>query len=243
MIKRRFYKFEHGDKDNVSDSSSSSSDSELEVEATEESESEKEEEEVVQIKENDQACSTSSGYESEDSSANEVGADSAGLIDDGNDESEGDKHIFISEKLQSKHGAKILETKSNIPIKEEPLPDDFPACILKCKSVFKCKLCPRIVCLNEKTMRAHFKSKRHARSEKLLKEGRLKAMLNSDGKIENQETLAEADAPVNAVAQGKRKRKHKGARQRWGKGSERKGMREEKQFYRKGAKRGREKEN
>ncbi|XP_022770012.1 uncharacterized protein LOC111313604 isoform X2 [Durio zibethinus] len=212
MIKRRFYKFEHGDKDNVSDSSSSSSDSELEMEATEESESD--EEEVVHMKENDQACSTSSGYESENISANEVGVDSA---DDDNDETEDDKHIFINDKLCSKR-----ETKLNTATIEEALPDDFPACILKCKSVFKCKLCPRIVCLNEETMRAHFKSKRHARSEKLLKEGRLKTMFNSDGEIENQETAAETHASVNAVAQDKQKRKHKGGCHRRGKGSKRK---------------------
>ncbi|XVE81304.1 hypothetical protein DITRI_Ditri15bG0053200 [Diplodiscus trichospermus] len=219
MIKRRFYKFEHGDKDNVSDSSSSSSDSELEGEALEEPESE---EEVVQIKENDQACSTSSGYESGDSSANDFGVDSAGILDDDNDETEDDKHVFINNKLHSKHGAQILEKNLNTPTNEEPLPDDFPACVLKCKSVFKCKLCPRIVCLNEETMRAHVKSKRHARSEKLLKEGRLKTMLNSDGEIENQEAVEETDAPVDTVAQDKQKRKHKGGRNRWGKGSKRK---------------------
>ncbi|XVF71533.1 hypothetical protein PTKIN_Ptkin12aG0045700 [Pterospermum kingtungense] len=231
MIKRRFYKFEHGDKDNASDSSSSSSDSELEVEATEQSESE---EDIVQIKANDQACSTSSGYESEDSSGNEVDVDSAGLMDDDNNETEDDKHIFINNKLHSKHNAQT---------KEEALPDDFPACILKCKSVFKCKLCPRIVCLNEETMRAHIKSKRHARSEKLLKEGRLKTILNSDGEIENQDTAAETHAPVDAVAQDKQKKKQKGGRHRWGKGSKRKRTREDKQFSRNGAKRGRKNED
>lgn len=41
MIKRRFYKFTHGDKDAPSDSDSSS-DSEVEVETTDESESEDE---------------------------------------------------------------------------------------------------------------------------------------------------------------------------------------------------------
>ncbi|EOY04064.1 Uncharacterized protein TCM_019327 [Theobroma cacao] len=243
MIKRRFYKFEHGDKDNVSDSSSSSSDSELDVEATEESESESEEEAVAQVKETDQTCSTSSGYESEDSSANEVGVDSAGLIDDDNDETDDDREIFIKDKLPSKHGAQMLETISNTPTKEDSLPDDFPTCILKCKSVFKCKLCPRIVCLNEETMRAHLKSKRHARSEKLLKEGRLKTTLNSDGEIENQETATETHAPVDAVAQDKQKKKHKGGRHRWGKGSKRKRTREEKHSNKNGAKRGRKNEN
>ncbi|XP_022759957.1 uncharacterized protein LOC111306324 [Durio zibethinus] len=238
MIKRRFYKFEHGDKDNVSDSSSSSSDSELELEAAEESESESEEV-VAQVKQNDQTCSTSSGYESEDSSANEVGVDSTGFIDDDNDESEDDRQIFVNNKLPSNHGAQVPETKSHTPTKEESLPDDFPACILKCKSVFKCKLCPRIVCLNEETVRAHFKSKRHARSEKLFKEGRLKTVLKSDGEIENQETAAETHAPIDAVAQDKPKKKHKGGRHRSGKGSKRKITREEKQSTKNGAKRGR----
>ncbi|KAE8728251.1 putative Retrotransposon protein [Hibiscus syriacus] len=126
------------------------------------------------------------GYESEDSSANEVGVDSAGLLDD-DEESEDDKQILINNKLHTKHGArKNLHT----PTKEEVLPDDFPSCILKCKSLFRCKLCPRIVCLNEETTRAHLNSK----------EGRLKTMLNSDGEIENQEIAAETDAPVDAVA-------------------------------------------
>ncbi|XP_052877640.1 uncharacterized protein LOC108473674 isoform X2 [Gossypium arboreum] len=239
MIKRRFYKFEHADKDNVSDSSSSSSDSELEVEASEESESEPEQEVAAQVNQNNQACSSSSGYESEDSSANEVGVDSAGLIDDDNDESEDDKQIFIN-RLHTEHGAQIRGKKSDVPCNKEPLPDDFPACILKCKSVFKCKLCPRIVCLNEETARAHFNSKRHARSEKLLKEGRLKTMLNSDGEIENQETAAEAYSPVVAIEQ---KMKHKGGRHRRGKGSKRKRMRDEKQSTKDGVKKGRKDEN
>ncbi|KAG8478048.1 hypothetical protein CXB51_027819 [Gossypium anomalum] len=234
MIKRRFYKFEHADKDNVSDSSSSSSDSELEVEASEESESEPEQEVAAQVNQNNQACSSSSGYESEDSSANEVGVDSAVKM----------INKFITNRLHTEHGAQSRGKKLDVPCNKEPLPDDFPACILKCKSVFKCKLCPRIVCLNEETARAHFNSKRHARSEKLLKEGRLKTMLNSDGEIENQETAAEAHSPVVAIEQDKQKTKHKGGRHRRGKGSKRKRMRDEKQSTTKdGAKRGRKDEN
>ncbi|KAL4354384.1 hypothetical protein GQ457_06G026790 [Hibiscus cannabinus] len=243
MIKRRFYKFEHGDKDNASDSSSSSSDSELEVEASEgsESESEQEQEVAAQVKQNDQACSTSSGYESEDSSANEVGVNSAGLIDDDDYETEDDKHIFINNKLPTKHDAQLREKNVHTATKEEPLPDDFPSCVLKCKSVFKCKLCPRIVCLNEESVRAHINSKRHARSKKLLEEGRLKTMLNSDGEIENQETAAETHAPVDDVAQDKQKTKGRG-RQRRVKGSKRKQrMREE--STKNGSKRGRKNED
>ncbi|XVE81308.1 hypothetical protein DITRI_Ditri15bG0053400 [Diplodiscus trichospermus] len=155
MIKRRFYEFEHWDKDNVSDSSSSSSFSELEGEAPKESESE---EEVVPIKENDQACSIAS-----------VG----------------------------------IAQQTTLVLTQQ----------------------------------------RHARSEKLLKEGRLKTMLNSDGEIENQEAAEETDAPVDAVAQEKQKRKHKGGRNRRGKGSKRKRTREGKKFNRNGAKRGRKNES
>lgn len=57
MIKRRFYRAEHGDRDDAADSSSSDSDSELEPQASEESEDEA----VEQVKENGQACLNSSG--------------------------------------------------------------------------------------------------------------------------------------------------------------------------------------
>lgn len=72
MIKRRFYRVEHGDRDNATDSSSFSSDSELEVETSEEEpdndavaeESEDEETEddsAIELKKNRGSCSTSSG--------------------------------------------------------------------------------------------------------------------------------------------------------------------------------------
>ncbi|KAL3679729.1 hypothetical protein R1sor_022685 [Riccia sorocarpa] len=49
--------------------------------------------------------------------------------------------------------------------------------------VLKCRLCPKIICLNEETMQTHLSSKRHARSLKQLAEGRLKIKLDSDGVI------------------------------------------------------------
>ncbi|KAJ6324263.1 hypothetical protein OIU76_011548 [Salix suchowensis] len=51
-------------------------------------------------------------------------------------------------------------------------------------------------------MRKNFQ-RRHARSEKLMKENRLKVMLNSDGEIENmdEETHAERHARTVALAQ------------------------------------------
>ncbi|XP_071731310.1 uncharacterized protein [Rutidosis leptorrhynchoides] len=182
MIKRRFYKVEHGDKDDApSDSSSSSSDSELDAQESSDEEAEDDVNNVAaESSKQDRRCSSSSsGYESEDSSANEVNLDSPGSpIND--DVSDGeiykqDVHVPVVEKH-----ADMVKKEKNYAMKSDVLD-----CVLKSKSVFKCKLCPRIVCLSEETLTVHLKSKRHARSEKLFKEGRLKMMLNSDGEIED----------------------------------------------------------
>ncbi|XP_057979709.1 uncharacterized protein LOC131165713 isoform X1 [Malania oleifera] len=183
MIKRRFYKQEHADKYDTSDSSSSSSDSELEAEGTEEVVAR--DDAVAKFKGYEESCSSSSGYESKDSSANEVDAEPSGNAE--------------------------MELQSDTIAAWDSFLSDVPNCILKCKSVFKCKLCPKIVCLTEETLRAHLKSKRHARSEKLLKEGRLKLMLNSDGELEEEEeTHSERHARIINLAQDNRKRKNKG---------------------------------
>ena len=58
MIKRRFYKHEHGERDDPSDSSSSS-DSEPEAEATEETD-EEEDDVIAEVRENNEACSSGS---------------------------------------------------------------------------------------------------------------------------------------------------------------------------------------
>ncbi|KAI3669647.1 hypothetical protein L6452_40963 [Arctium lappa] len=210
MIKRRFYKQEHGDKDAAS-GSSSSSDSELDAEASVDTEEEEDDNDnnmmVMESRKKDQPCSSSSGYESEDSSGNEVNLDASGRPTN-NDGSEGenDEQDVIDTRVSAdNHSDKNAITNGVLD------------CVLKSKSVFKCKLCPRIVCLTEETLNAHLKSKRHARSEKLLKEGRLKMMLNSDGEIEEEEdgethqerhaaTLALAQSNKNA-AQGSKKNK------------------------------------
>ncbi|KAG6716347.1 hypothetical protein I3842_04G044700 [Carya illinoinensis] len=186
MIKRRFYKLEHADKDQASDSSSSS-DSELEAEAIDDSDDDV----VAEVKENEESCSTSSGLT---------------IVDD-DAETGNERQILTDSHLSGKCGSEALETHSNIMAEKESLPADIPACIMKCKSVFKCRICPRIICLNEETLRAHLDSKRHARSEKLLNEGRLKAILNSDGEIENQETPAEMNARILALPLNNKKRK------------------------------------
>lgn len=203
MIKRRFYRNDHGDGDNISDSSSSSSDSELEAEVAEE-ETEVEND-VADVREYHEASSSSSGYESEDSSVNEVDIDSSGLQTNDDDIDAGNfGQPAIKRHSSLKSDAEIEDPLSNTVAEKDSSPCDV-GYILKCKSVFKCRLCPRIVCLTEETLMTHLKSKRHARSEKLLSEGRLKLMLNSDGEIEEGEeegeTHAERHARIVAAAQ------------------------------------------
>ncbi|KAK7394185.1 hypothetical protein VNO78_14706 [Psophocarpus tetragonolobus] len=205
MIKRRFYKLDHGDRD-ASDLSSSSSDSELEAEADA---TEEESEEAAEVKPNDdEASSTSSGYKSEDSSAHEVDVNSAGLLYSEDDAGAiNETQMFINRELLSKCDTEM----SNVLAEKKSLPTVIPSHVLKCKSVFKCKICPRIICLSEDTLQDHLQSKRHARSEKLLREGRLKVMLNSDGRIENQEIseIQTKDAEDNTEKNLKGQKQHK----------------------------------
>lgn len=58
MIKRRFYRLEHGDNDNASDSSVSSSDSEPDAYV------EESQDDVEVQEDDDESCSTSSGFTS-----------------------------------------------------------------------------------------------------------------------------------------------------------------------------------
>ncbi|XP_028785517.1 uncharacterized protein LOC114741423 isoform X1 [Neltuma alba] len=184
MIKRRFYKIDHGDRDDASDSSSSSSDFDQEAEPTEESE----EHVIPAVNEDNESGSTSSGYKSEDSSANDIDVNSPDhLFSEDDVEKVGGRKVTANAELFNKHDSEVSERESNIDGEKEWVPEDISSHILKCKSVFKCRICPRIICLSEETLRAHLQSKRHARSAKLLSEGRLKAMLNSDGEIETQE--------------------------------------------------------
>ncbi|CAN1160864.1 hypothetical protein LINPERHAP2_LOCUS23597 [Linum perenne] len=121
---------------------------------------------------------------------------------DEDDESGEDEQNPLSRQSSGRRFSKLINQK-------ESGPDDMPDCVLQFKSVYRCRICPRIICLTEQTMSVHLKSKRHARSEKQLKENRLKEALNSDGEIENQETAAEMNARVIAIANAK-KSKNKG---------------------------------
>ncbi|PIA33479.1 hypothetical protein AQUCO_04100128v1 [Aquilegia coerulea] len=218
MYKRRLYKQEHGDKDEVSDSSSSSSSSDSESEAEPQHEEEQEENAQEEVDIDSEAPGTNeyekkisspssgSGYESEDSSEKEVKYDSS----DDDEETGNDITNFFDGSITGK--AEVAQT--NTRTKKDSIETDYSDRILKCKSVYKCRLCPRLVCLTEESLRTHLNSKRHARSEKLLKDGRLKYMLNSDGEIEEDpETHAERHARTLALAQqdsSNKKKKNRG---------------------------------
>jgi len=50
--------------------------------------------------------------------------------------------------------------KSNVMAEKKPLPSDIPSSlVLQIKSVFKCRICPRVICLTEDTLRNHLQSK------------------------------------------------------------------------------------
>lgn len=218
MIKRRFYKLEHGDKDAPSDSSSSS-DSELDAAASVDSEEVEEDDEnvVLESRKKEEPCSSSSGYESEDSSGNEVNLDSADSPsnDDGSEDEDYKQEVNGTRLLAENHSE--MANTEDVEADDEAKTSGVLDCVLKSKSVFKCRLCPRIVCLTEETLKAHLTSKRHARSEKLLKEGRLKKMLNSDGEIEDGEdgeTHQERHAKILALAESNKNEKKNKGRQR-----------------------------
>lgn len=67
--------------------------------------------------------------------------------------------VSINQDLFSKPDSTVSERKSDIVGEKECLPEDMPIHVLKCKSVFKCRICPRIICLTEETLKAHLQSK------------------------------------------------------------------------------------
>ncbi|PUZ51553.1 hypothetical protein GQ55_6G196900 [Panicum hallii var. hallii] len=226
MIKRRYFRQDHGDNSASSSSSSSGSDSDRDVAEEAETDDEVEQQEVEQEeavgeesgeeeeKELEQQIQEeSSGYQSEESSGNVV--DSPSVVSDDDHSSPRDQEcheISLPVKKSSRANADSAKSGANT---DDAVEADFANYILKCKSVYKCKLCPRIMCLNEEMVRVHLKSKRHARSKKLLGEGRLKLMLNSDGELEEEEeTHAERHARTIALAQQVQKPKKDSGRQR-----------------------------
>ncbi|KAF2295357.1 hypothetical protein GH714_032648 [Hevea brasiliensis] len=121
-----------------SSSTSSSSDSEVKAEATEDSDDHAA---AAEAKENDESCSLSSGFINED------------------DGTGNEKQIPVGPRISGKHGACILNKELNGVAQKESPRADMPDFLLKFKSVYKCRICPQIVCLTEETMRTHLNSK------------------------------------------------------------------------------------
>jgi hypothetical protein len=167
MIKRRFYKLEHGDKDSGSDSSCFSSDSDPE---TEESEQSEEEDSVAEVSED--------GDDSGDDESPAAGEDAD--VDDGDDNSDADDYGGTLEKMSMN---RFLEEPP-----EEEEENYILGCMIQSKSVYKCRYCPTVVCLNENTMQAHVSSKKHARMEKLVKEGKIRT---DDEEVDDLETASQ----------------------------------------------------
>ncbi|KAF3779842.1 hypothetical protein EJ110_NYTH31668 [Nymphaea thermarum] len=231
MIKRRFYRVEHGEGDAPSPAASSSSSfatsSDEEEAGKEEWETEEHDEGSEDINEEDgggdekvrgepEESGPQSGYESEESSGNEIDCNPSGAMMNGEqDNADGRiKHASIVDEESEKGipGASqmVPMTLASSRSTASPSQPDLLDCVIRLKTVFKCKLCPRIICLSEETMRTHLKSKRHGRSEKLFKEGRLKLMLNDDGEIvEETETHAERHARTVVAAQNAANQKNK----------------------------------
>lgn len=68
------------------------------------------------------------------------------------------KDSQLNAGVKAKDSTKVKTGSSSIDM-NDPIQADFANYILKHKSVFKCRLCPRIVCLSEDTVKTHLKSK------------------------------------------------------------------------------------
>jgi len=82
-----------------------------------------------------------------------------GLVSDDDHSSPRDQEcheISLPVKNSSPANADSAKSAANT---DDAVEADFANYILKCKSVYKCKLCPRIMCLNEDMVRVHLKSK------------------------------------------------------------------------------------
>lgn len=73
------------------------------------------------------------------------------------DEIGNDGQLFVGNQLRGKCGATEIESETTA--EKASMPADFPDCVLQIKSIFRCRICPRILCLNEETIRAHLNSK------------------------------------------------------------------------------------
>lgn len=80
-----------------------------------------------------------------------IAADEDADVDDGDDNSDADDYGGTLEKMSMN---RYLEEPP-----EEVEENYILGCMIQSKSVYKCRYCPTVVCLNENTMQAHVSSK------------------------------------------------------------------------------------
>ncbi|KAH9305469.1 hypothetical protein KI387_009873, partial [Taxus chinensis] len=185
MIKRQFYRADHADNDNASDDSSSSS----EADSVEPHEEELEEEAEAPVESSPESgyqsedgsdgggdfnVAEESGYQSEDGSdsGEELNTAEGKIQSDDNEETESlqdrlkqnrsidlvkDRVNRAIESAQSKHSNQWAEAVDETE-RDRGL-HDLDDCVIQCKSVFRCKLCPRIICLSVDSINMHVDSK------------------------------------------------------------------------------------
>lgn len=202
MFKRQFYAVDHAD--NGQDSSSDESDL-----GTSDDDSDEENEEVAQ---------RSGGSSDDEAAASEEGSDEDEDDDDEMRDSESedeewsafrDRNIKVVQPIDSSYFLSKKSAEASVDGKEhtktenveEPVGDGV---VLRIRGVLKCRLCVKVLCLSDETMKAHLQSKRHAKSLKRLAAGKLKVQLNSDGEEEDEaETHAERLERIRRVAEEK----------------------------------------
>ncbi|MCO5552703.1 hypothetical protein L7F22_006220 [Adiantum nelumboides] len=220
MIKRQFYSLEHRSRDDKASSASSTSSS-----SAHEGSADSEPHSPALEQEEDKTSFPGSDPEAsdKDGDANKAGNRDIAAVeqvntnddDDGYPRSKQRKKQKVSKPDLSNQWADLVAETLN-----EEAVDFADECVVSCKKVLKCRLCPKTICLSRESMQGHLVSKKHARSLKLLSEGRLKVTLNSDGEEEEQgETHAERHARILAsfekeAAKHSTERKRASGRQR-----------------------------
>eukprot|EP00250_Pteridium_aquilinum_P028366 c37026_g1_i1 orf=179-931(+) len=245
MIKRQFYSLEHRSRDDGASSASSSSSSSAHESAASSGDDEAHSP-AHEEQQQDEEASSPAGPISESSDADE------GRDKDNNSNlapgkwrsyknldvaSDGEENLLKHHRKRKQESSESNQSNQWADLVAETLKEEAveftDECVVNCKSVLKCRLCPKTICLTSETMQAHLASKKHARSLKLMKEGKLKVMLNSDGEEEEQgETHAERHARIVAsfkeVVENTPKRKRASGRQRQRKRAKKKALQERK---------------
>ncbi|KAI5059314.1 hypothetical protein GOP47_0025633 [Adiantum capillus-veneris] len=226
MIKRQFYSLEHRSRDNGASSGSSTSSSSAHDGAASSSAEDEPTSPALEQQE-DEVSSPVISAADEDRDRNKTSnhdlATGEPVFQNLDNKNNDDVYPKTKQKKKQKSPKSDLSNQWADLVAEtlnEEASDFADECVVSCKKVLKCRLCPKTICLSRDSMQAHLVSKKHARSLKLMSEGRLKVMLNSDGEEEEQgETHAERHARILAsfekeAAKHTLKRKKPSGRQR-----------------------------